>query len=37
MGIGLGIAAIFVDSHPYLRWGLALGGIAVILSGTCGI
>lgn len=37
LGIGLGISAIFVDGHPYARWGLTLGGIAVILSGTCGI
>ena len=37
VGIGLGVSAIFVDGHPYTRWGLTLGGIAVILSGTCGI
>lgn len=37
LGIGLGVSAIFVDGHPYARWGLTLGGIAVILSGTCGI
>ena len=37
VGIALGVSAIFVDGHPYARWGLTLGGIAVILSGTCGI
>lgn len=37
LGIGLGVAAIFVEGHPYIRWGLTLGSIAVILSGTCGI
>jgi Inner membrane protein YgaP-like, transmembrane domain len=37
LGIGLEVAAILAEGHPYARWGLALGGIAVILSGTCGI
>jgi hypothetical protein len=37
LGIGLGVSAILLDGHPYARWGLTLGGIAVILSGTCGI
>jgi hypothetical protein len=37
LGVGLGVSAIFVDGHPYARWGLALLGISVILSGTCGI
>lgn len=37
LGIGLSVWAIFIDGHPYARWGLTLGGIAVILSGTCGI
>jgi hypothetical protein len=37
LGIGLGVSAIFVDGHPYARWSLTLLGIAVILSGTCGI
>jgi hypothetical protein len=36
-GAGLGISAIFVVAHPYARWSLTLLGIAVILSGTCGI
>jgi len=37
VGVGLGVSAIFVDGHPYARWSLTLLGIAVILSGTCGI
>jgi Protein of unknown function (DUF2892) len=37
LGLALGVSAIFVDGHPYARWGLMLGGIAVILSGTRGI
>jgi hypothetical protein len=37
LGMGLGVSAIFVDGHPYARWGLTLLGISVILSGTCGI
>ncbi len=37
LGIGLGVSAIFIHGHPYTRWGLAIGGVAVILSGTCGI
>ena len=37
LGVGLGVSAIFVDRHPYVRWGLTLLGISVILSGTCGI
>jgi len=37
VGIGLGVLAIFVDGHPYARWGLTLSGVAVILSGICGI
>jgi len=37
LGIGLGIAAIFVSGHPYLGWGLGLAGASVVLSGVCGI
>lgn len=37
LGVGVGVSAIFVDGHPRARWGLTLTGIAVILSGTCGI
>jgi hypothetical protein len=37
LGIGLGIAGIFVNGHPYLGWALGIAGASVILSGTCGI
>ena len=37
VGAGLGVSAIFVDGHPYARWGLTLLGISAILSGSCGI
>ena len=37
LGIGLGIAGILVNGHPYLGWVLGISGVLVILSGTCGI
>ena len=37
LGIGLGIAGILVNGHPYLGWALGIVGVSVILSGTCGI
>ena len=37
LGIGLGIAGILVNGHPYLGWALGIAGASVILSGTCGI
>jgi hypothetical protein len=37
LGIGLGIAGILVNGHPYLGWPLRIAGASVILSGTCGI
>jgi hypothetical protein len=37
LGVGLGIAGILVNGHPYLGWALGIAGASVILSGTCGI
>ena len=37
LGIGLGIAGILVNGHPYLGWALGIAGASIILSGTCGI
>lgn len=37
LGIGLGVAGILVNGHPYLGWALGLAGASVILSGTCGM
>jgi hypothetical protein len=37
LGIGLGIAGILVNGHPYLGWAFGIAGASVILSGTCGI
>jgi hypothetical protein len=37
LGIGLGIAGILINGHPYLGWALGVAGASVILSGTCGI
>ena len=37
LGVGLGLSAVLVHGHPYARLSLILVGIAVILSGTCGI
>jgi hypothetical protein len=37
LGIGLGIAGILVNGHPYLGLALGIVGASVILSGTCGI
>jgi hypothetical protein len=37
LGIGLGVAGILVNGHPYLTWALGIAGAAVILSGVCGI
>ena len=37
LGIGLGIAGILVNGHPYLGRALGIAGASLILSGTCGI
>ncbi len=37
LGIGLGIAGILFNGHPYLGWALGIAGASIILSGTCGI
>jgi hypothetical protein len=36
LGIGLGIAGIVVDGHPYVGRALGIAGALVILSGACG-
>jgi hypothetical protein len=36
LGIGLGIAVILVNGHPYVGRALGIFGILVILSGACG-
>ena len=37
LGIGLGIAGILGNGHPYFGWALGIAGASVILSGTCGM
>ena len=37
LGIGLGVAGILFNGHPYLGWALGIAGASIILSGTCGI
>jgi Protein of unknown function (DUF2892) len=37
LGVSLGIASIIASGHSSLRWGLAIAGASVILSGFCGI
>jgi len=36
LGIGLGIAGIVVNGHPYVGRALGIAGALVILSGACG-
>lgn len=36
LGIGLGLAGIFISGHPYLGRALGVAGALVILSGACG-
>jgi hypothetical protein len=36
LGVGLGVAGILVNGHPYIGRALGTAGAAVILSGACG-
>ena len=36
LGIGLGIAGILINGHPYVGQALGIAGAWVILSGACG-
>ena len=36
LGIGLGIAGILVNGHPYVGRALGVTGALVLLSGACG-
>jgi hypothetical protein len=36
LGIGMGVAGILVNGHPYVGRTLGIAGAVVILSGGCG-
>jgi hypothetical protein len=36
LGVGLGVAGILVNGHPYVGRALGITGALVILSGACG-
>jgi hypothetical protein len=36
LGIGLGIAGILINGHPYVGRELGIAGALMILSGACG-
>jgi hypothetical protein len=36
LGVGLGVAGILVNGHPYIGRALGIVGALVILSGACG-